>query len=348
MLFFSRASVAKKIENGLAVQDTGLVEAPKHARLRPNGVFVQVPMLDSADELAQFEQALRAEAHSALGDTPPAWVELEGPAVNALSPADVQRLAQAVCAGPASVGMSVNLRYLVSGALAGYRSVGVECFTFLVDDASVGFEEPVRRARAMGAFVTVRLCCGKRLNGAKLMMAVQTAIAATPAQVCLLPSADGPLDDALLERAASMLRTAGFTRDSLWVFSQTTQHFDALSRRIHGMCVGLGPCAVTSGAAIYRNPPMGRWLDTRLNGCMEVMQMHGRLQNYLSLAGGLYGMRVHRDSLSRAMLLTASRLERLGVIDGAGVPKSGWPMEFSHRVARAAWRVFQAEDGEKP
>lgn len=346
MLFFNRASVAKKIENGLVRQDTGLVEAPKHTRVRPGGAFVRVPMLDSAEDVERYLQALRSEAHTALGNTPLAWAELEGHAVNALSPADVQRVAQAAGASGASVGMQINLRYLVSGALAGYRSVGIERFTFCVDDASLSFEEPVRRARAMGAFATVELCCGRRLNGAKLMMAAQTAVAATPAQICLRPSTDAPLDYALLERVASLLCASGFARDSLWMFSQTNQHFDALARRIAGSCIGLGPCAVTCGAELYQNPPMERWLQTRMDGCMEVTQMHNRLQNYLSLAGGLYGLRVHRDSLSRAMLSTASRLERLGAIDSVGIPKSGWPMEFSHRVARAAWHVFAVPEDE--
>ena len=346
MLFFSRASVAKKIENGLVRQDMGFAEAPKHTRVRPSGAFISVPMLDETAEIEQYLQALRNECQAALGNTPLAWAELEGQAVNAMSAADIQRVVQAAGAAGASVGMSVNLRYLVSGALAGYRSVGVERFTFRVDDAALAFEEPVRRARAMGAFVTVELCCGKRLGGAKLIMAAKTAVAAKPAQICLRPPLDVPLDYALLERAATELCASGFARNSLWMFSQTGQHFDALALRMSGSSVGLGPGEVTCAAGLYQNPPMQRWLQTRLEGCREVMQIHGRLQNYLSLAGGLYGLRVYRDSLGRSMLSTASRLQRLGAIDSTGVPKSGWPMEFSHRVACAAWKVFDLPEGE--
>jgi hypothetical protein len=304
-------------------------------------------MLDTAEETESYLQALDNEARASTHGTPLAWLELEGHAVNALPPADLQRLIQAAGGADASVGMEVNLRYLVSGALAGYRAIGIDRMTFRVDDASLNFEEPVRRARAMGAFATVEIVCGRQLNGAKLLTTLQTAVAATPAQICLRPSAGGSLDSALLERAASLLGGAGFTRDSLWMFSQTSQHFDTFSRRMTGTYLGFGPCAVTCSDGIFRNPPLEHWLQTRQSGGMEVTQLHGRLLNFLSLAGGIYAMRVHRDTLNRAMLGTASRLERLGVIDSTGMPRSGWPMEFCHRVARAAWQVFSVPEEEQ-
>jgi hypothetical protein len=152
-------------------------------------------------------------------------------------------------------------------------------------------------------------------------------------------------DAVALERAATLCVQAGFRRESLWVFTQTDRCCDSLAQRLHGRYAALGPNAVNA-EALFQNPPAARWLETRLEGSMEGMKLDSAILPWLTLAEGVYAMHVRRDPLGRAMLSVAGKLQRMGVIDAQGQPKEGWPMEFCHRVARAAQLALTADGSE--
>jgi hypothetical protein len=345
LLFFNRAAIARKIEKGLAWQSTTIVEAPRHQKLKPSGVFVSVPILHSAEEVEQFTHAIAVEAEYVLGEARPSWIELEGSAVNGLSPAEIKQIANAV-GSPSSLGMEINLRLLAPGALAGYRSVGVERFSFRMDSREIDITEPVRRARAMGAFTSVTLVLGKNLTGTGLIKAAEAALLSAPSQICLCVTGRNIIDGALLEKTAALLEGAGLRRESTWVFSQVEHCFDSLGKRMQGHCAGLGPGAVTVSSSIYENPPLQRWLETRLDGGLEVGELQLGIRPWLDLAGGLYTLHVRRGDLDRAMLSVAAELEGQGAVDGQGRPKAGWPMEICHRAARSVMQALALDDTE--
>lgn len=341
MLLFRRGRTLKMIEEGLRWQAAGSSGMPGYSKFKPEGVFIIVPELDGNDQINQYIEALAVEAAHVLGDANPAWVQLRGCGTGTLPIDRVRAIVQAACPGTRSIGLEINPDMLEPGALAGYRSIAVERFCFVVDAQNTQLEDTVRKARALGGYTSVEICLGGKLTGRNFLMTVEKALNAAPNQLSVSDArSHGAFGAEQLEKAGELCVAAGMHRTSVWTWSHSGTSFDSLGILLSGLSANLGPDAVTCRPAAYANPEPRRWITTRLEGNFEVIPAQGRLEQWLTLASGLYSLELKRDSLDCKMHRHVSALERMGVIDRKGRPAANaQAMEFCHRAARAARQV---------
>lgn len=340
MLLFRRGKALRTIEEGLRWKAAGSSGMPEREKFRPEGVFVMVPELAGQDEFDQFVRALALESAHVLGGAMPGWVQLRGYGIPALPMDRVRAIAHAACPGAPSVGLEINPDALEPGVLAGYRSIGMERFCFVVDAQNAQLEDIVRKARAMGAYAAVEICYGGRLTGRNFLMTVENVLNAAPGQLSVSDARDhGAFGIEQLERAGELCAAAGMRRTSVWTWAHAEHCFDSLRILLSGRSANLGPDAVTCRPVAFVNPEPRRWVETRLEGNFEVIRTEGRLEQWLALAAGLYCLELRRDSLDCKMHRHVSSLERMGVIDRKGRPANAQAMEFCHRAARAARHV---------
>lgn len=337
MLLFGRGKALKNIEEGLRWTAAGTGTMPGPWKTSPEGMFVEVPVLDGTNEIRQYIDAIAAESAYVLGKAMPIWVHLRGPGVNSLPMFSLKAIIQAACPQARSIGLDINPAELEPGTIAGYRSIMVDRINFRVDGPCAGIEESIRRARALGAFTSVEVCFGGELAGRAFLQAVERALAAAPNQLSVSDErSHGAFGAEFLERAGEMCTVAGFRRVSIWAWAQADNCFDSLGNMLMGRSVNLGPGAAGFRPATYENPGLQHWLDTRLAGKFEVLRATGKPEHWLELAAGLYTMNLRRDALDCKMHRHAAALERMGVVDKRGRPADGGSMEFCHRAARAA------------
>ena len=336
MLIFNRGKALKRIEEGLKWGGAGAAELNGQGAA-PRGVFVEIPALKDLDQADRFIKAVAIEAGHVLGNARPGWVHLRGAGVCDL-PADRMRaVVQAVCPDMKGFGLDLNPAHLEPGEIAGYRSIGVDRFNFRVDGPFANMDEPVRRARALGAFVAVEVCFGGELAGRAFLQAAEKAVASVPSQIALSDERGrGSFGAEFLERAGELFAAAGYRRVSMWLWCQNGHSFDGFGMMLSGASVQLGPCAVNCCPELTQNPCLARWLETRLNSSFEAYRAQGRPEQWLGLASGLYHLSLRREELDCKMHRHASALHRMGVVDKLGRPANGWPMEFCHRTVRAA------------
>jgi hypothetical protein len=324
------------MEEGLRWKDAGSSRIPAHSGYSPEGVFISVPQVYGRGQFDLFLEALRAEAAYVLGDARPGWVHLYGAGIYELPMGRVRDVAQAACPG-AALGLELDPALLELGAVAGYRSVGVERFFFRIVAPGAGMDDPVRRARALGAFSSAEACYGGPLAGRPYLQAVERLLAASPDQIVLSDvRSRGAFGAEMLEKAGELCAAAGYGRASVWLWAKNGACFDSLALMLSGRCAGLGPGAVNCRGAVYANPDVRLWMQSRLSGSFDAACAGGRLEQWLSLAAGLYRLELRRENLDSRMYRHAFALERTGIVDRKGHPAAGWPMEFCHRAARAA------------
>ncbi len=337
MLFFNRGKALKSIEEGLQWRPCGAVDMPVYDRYEPQGVLVNVPELRGMEELDEFIHALAAESAHVLGDVSAEWVKLTGPGVAGMPIDGMRAVLRAACPTAKSAVLDIAPALLEPGVIAGYRSISVERFNFRVDGPFIGLEEPVRRARALGAFVSVELCLGGELTGRAFFQAVERAVAASPNQISITDErVRGALGADALERAGSLCEVAGFRRVSLWTWAQGNAHFDCFGMLLTGSVAALGPCAASAWPRPYSNPAHPQWAASRMNGLFEAAGADGRMCQWLDLVAGLYWLDLQRQTLNSRMHRHAAALERIGVVNRQGRPANNSAMEFCHRAARAA------------
>ncbi len=337
MLFFNRAKALKNIEEGIHWRSCGAVALPVFDRYEPQGVLVNVPEYHGLVELDEFIRALAAESAHVLGGASAEWVKLTGPGVASLPIDGMRAVLRAACPTARSAVLDIAPAMLEPGVIAGYRSVSVERFNFRVDGPFAGLDEPVRRARALGAFVSVEVCLGGELAGRAFLQAVERAVAASPNQISVSDErVRGAFGAEYLERAGNLCEAAGFRRVSLWAWAQGAASFDGFGMFLSGGVAALGPGAANAWPRPYRNPARTQWAADRLNGVFTAAGADGRMCQWLDLVCGLYNLDLQRQALSSRMHRHASALERIGLVDRQGKPANGSAMEFCHRAARAA------------
>jgi len=337
LLLFRRGKVLRTIEEGLEWKSAGSARIPENTRFSPEGVFISVPSVYGKGQLDQYIEALRAEADYLLCSARPQWAHLYGSGLYELPIDKIRAIAQAACPGVDLLGMELDPMILEPGAVAGYRSIGVERFCFKVVAPGAGIDEPVRRARALGAFTSAEACFGGQMAGKPFLQAVDRLLAASPNQICISDvRSRGAFGAEILEKAGELCTASGYKRVSLWLWARNGNRFDTLALLLSGKCAGLGPGAVNFRSTFYTNPDTAQWLQARQHNDFSAARAGGRLEQWLALAEGLYNMELKRESLDSRMYRHAFALERMGIVDRKGHPSPGWPMEFCHRAARAA------------
>ncbi len=336
-MFFNRAKALKNIEEGLQWRSCGAVALPAISRYEPQGVLVNVPECHGLGELDEFIRALAAESSHVLSGASAQWVKLTGPGVASLPIDGMRAVLRAACPVARSAVLDIAPAMLEPGVIAGYRSISVDRFNFRVDGPFAGLDEPVRRARALGAFVSVEVCLGGELAGRSFLQAVERAVAASPNQISISDErVRGAFGAEYLERAGSLCEVAGFRRVSLWAWAQGSASFDGFGMLLAGSVASLGPGAANAWPRPYRNPSRPQWAADRLNGVFVAAGADGRMCQWLDLVCGLYNLDLQRQTLSSRMHRHASALERIGLVDRQGKPANGSAMEFCHRAVRAA------------
>lgn len=340
MLIFRRGNTLKAMEDGLRWRVAGRLSMPELSKMPPEGVFIQLPVLYGGDQTDEYIRAIGAEAGHVLGDARPSWIQIRGEGIYELAVDKIRAVAQAVNPAPKGVGLELNPAMLEPGAVAGYRSIGVERFHFKVDAPNAEFDEPVRRARALGAFASVEVRYGGALTGRAFHQAVERGLAAAPNQLCISDERSrGTFGTEQLERAGQLCEAAGYHRHSVWVWLKNGSSFDTLGLLLTGRGVELGPGAVSCRPGFVAGPDLKRWLQMRLAADFSMVRAETRTEHWLALAAGLYALELKRDLLDCKMLRHVSVLERMHVIDKKGHPSTNKPMEFCHRAARAARQV---------
>lgn len=336
MLLFRRDKALKLIEEGLQWKAAGVSAAPKPPFKPPEGVFVEVPAIGSAELLEQYIVALGVEAARELCDARPRWIQLRGAGVSTLPAEHIKEIIWAVCPEPMGIGLDLNPRLMEPGDIAGFRAIGVERFCFRMDSPYDKILDPVRRARALGAFTSVEVCISDELNWLSFMHALGRALETPAAQICLCDERSRSSSAGeQMEKAGEKIAAAGYRRLSLWAWAKTDAGFDSLGLQLSGRSANLGPDAFTCRPQAYANPGLQRWLATRHLGEFEVIKAEGGLEHWLALAAGLYALELRRDGLDFRTGRHAAALARMGIVDGKGRPAAGRSMEFCHRVARA-------------
>lgn len=348
MLLFGRNKIFKLFEDGLLWKPGETCEAAPCQGRAPDVAFVAVPAFSGEEQFRQYVAALQNESAWLLDGARPKWIQLRGH-VSGLPAGAVKSIAQAVCAEPSGVGLDLNPRILEPGDIAGFRAAGVERFCFSMDSPYDRVVDPVRRARALGAFASVEIRLSDELNWLSFMHAVGRALETVPNQISLN---DGRRMSAAgaehLEKAGDRIASAGFRRVSLWAWAKTGAVFDAFGMQLSGRCLSLGPGAFTYGPAAWRNPGLQHWLETRLNGCCEVVRAGDGLEQWLALAMGLYALDLNYDGIEGRLHRHASALKRMGIVDAKGRPIAGRPMEFCHGIARAVELLAQGDPAINP
>jgi hypothetical protein len=340
LLLFSRGKALKLIEDGLHWKAAGTSVIPTPALVEPEGVFVAVPVFYNDEQLDQYSKALEMESRYLLGNAKPGWVHLRGEGISGLPIDRVRAIVQAACPDARSIGLDINPGMLGPGDIAGYRSMAVERFNFRVNSQFTVINEPVRRARALGAFTSVEVCLCEALSGRMFLQAIEKALEASPGQVCISDErCNGIMSTDLMEKAGELVNAAGFRRVSAWAWTQTESSFDSLGIILSGRSINLGPGAAACYPVVCVNPDTKRWLETRLSGSFEVIRAEGKVENWLGLAAGLYTLELHKDNLDCKMHRHVTALQRMGVVDRKGKPSRTSSMEFCHHAARAARQV---------
>lgn len=348
LLLFRRGRVLRTLEEGLQWRSSGVSAMPRFVKAAPEGVFIHLPKVYESGRFEQYLRALEKEAGFALGRNRPVWAHLHGAGIYELPMNALRAVVQAACPD-ASVGVETDPALLEPGAVAGYRAAGVERFCFLVTSQRADIDEPVRRARALGAFVSAEICFGGAMSGRQFLQVVERALGASPNQIALRDvRGRGALGAEMLEKAGEICQSVGYGRRSVCVWAKPGECFDALGLMLSGKCLGLGPDAVNFSTGLYAGPELRRWLEQRLAGRFDAVRAGGRAEQWLPLAAGLYRLELRREDLDSRLYRHALALERAGIVDRRGRPSSGWPMEFCHRAARAARQALLGCDEYPP
>lgn len=343
MLLFGRNKLIRQFEEGLEWKAGEEAEAPRWEGRAAEGVFVEVPAFGGEEQFGQYIAALGVESEWVLCGARPKWIQLRGH-VSALPAARVRDIARAVCREPGGLGLDLNPRLLEPGDIAGFRAAGVERFCFSMDSPYDKVVDPVRRARALGAFASVEVRFGDELNWLSFMHAVGRALETSPAQICLSDGRGAPAGSEQMEKAGERIAAAGFRRASLWAWAKGDACFDGFGLLLSGRCAHIGPGAFTCRPQAFRNPGLEGWLGSRLAGRNTAAYAEGAgLGHWLALASGLYALELKSDGPDGSLNRHASALRRMGIVDGRGRPVSGRPMEFCHGVARAAQRLDRGD-----
>jgi hypothetical protein len=349
LLLFKRGKVLRAIEDGLKWKAAGMAILPDGSKYPPEGVFVSVPEISDKGQFELFLNALAVESAHLLGDARPPWVHLYGRGIYRLAIDRLRAVVQAACPSAKTLGMEIDPALLEPGAVAGYRSIGAGRFCFKAIAQCSGIDEPIRKARALGAFASAEICYGATMPGRAFLQTAERALSASPDQICLSDARSrGAFGAEILENAGQMCTAAGYQRRSAWVWSRSDDSFDTLGWMLSGKCACLGPGAVNLRTAAYANPPLGRWMAARLAGSYETACAGDNLEQWLSLAAGLYSLKLQREQIDSRLYRHAFALERMGIVDREGRPTSGWPMEVCHRAARAAWLALSGSAGDAP
>lgn len=344
MQLFWRGKALRLIEEGLAWRAGGPAQMPDRGRHKPEGVFVEVPAFADGRQLETYISALGIESGHALKDSRPAWVHLRGAGVQALSGDRVRAIVDAACPGATGLGLDLNPRLLGPGDIAGYRSIGVERFCFRMESPYDRVDDPVRRARALGAFASVEVCFSDELNWLSFQHAVGRALEAMPSQVAISDERrHAAAGSEQMEAAAEKIMKAGYRRLSLWAWAKADAGFDRLGLQLAGRGAGIGPGAFICRPNAYRNPGLARWLETRPVWNFEVTCADGGLEHWMALAAGLYALEVNHHNMDFKAHRQAMALVRMGFVDKLGKPVAGKPMEFCHRAVRLAQLAMLGE-----
>jgi hypothetical protein len=333
------------MEEGLRWKADGISLIPKSPRYQPEGVFIAVPEVYGRGQFDLYLEALGAEARNILGNARPQWVHLHGNGIYELPLDRIRAVVQAACPGAGMLGIEIDPALLEPGAVAGYRTVGVERFCLRMTAPCAGTYETIRKARALGAFVSAKICYSNTLSGRLFLQTVERALSASPNQICLSDiRSRGAFGAELLEKAGEFCSASGYRRVSIWTWAKGEASFDTLGLILSGRCAGLGPGAINYRSAVYANPELRPWMQTRLAGDFEAARAGGRLEQWLALAAGLYRLELRRDNLDNWLYRHAFALERIGIVGSNGKPAAGWPMEFCHRAARAARQALAGNE----
>ncbi len=346
MYFLKSHSLLKEFENGL--QWKQFLPSPERPARNPvpTGAFVTVPQ-DSLALSADFLSALYAEGRAFFGERDPKDVHLEGDSLADLPTDLLREMMLAVSpGGKCHFGIDINPARLGPGDVARYRSVGIDRFCLQLFAPCETLADTVRRARALGAYVSVELRLDGFLEGRDLKNTVATLFEAAPSAVCLYDDRLGSLyDNAMLDQITLVAHDAGYAQRTAWLWGKQAAGFDRWAGRLSGRYAGLGPCATNCETRAFRiNPTGGRWVATRLAGEFPTYTAPQELRDWLGLAEGLYALRVTRDGLNADMLTRAAALESMGIIDERGRPNLARLMDFHHGVARYLTRVLDGRN----
>jgi hypothetical protein len=334
---FGRGKALRLIEEGLVWKAGGLSQMPDRGGRGPEGVLVEIPAFADGRQRDCYIAAIGLEAGHLLLDARPKWVQLRGAGLQAMPCSLIREVADAACPGAVGLGLELNPRLLGPGDIAGYRAIGVERFCFRMESPYDRVDDPVRRARALGAFASVEVCYSDELNWLTFMHAVGRALESAPSQVSIFDERRGAAAGSeQMEAAAERIAKAGYRRLSLWAWAKANAGFDRMGLQLAGLSAGVGPGAFTGRPQAYRNPDFQRWLETRLGRDYEVITAEGGLEHWLALASGLYALELRRRNMDFRAHRQATALERMGFVDKQGRPAAGRPMEFCHRAARLA------------